>query len=93
MPVEFNNYGSPIGFLLPRSLNYAFRLTKDSIIKVIFNNPATIVLWNDGTKTVVKCSENDEFNPEIGLAMAICKKSFGNTGIYNEVFKKWVYKE
>lgn len=24
------------------------------IKKVIFNNPATIVLWNDGTKTVVK---------------------------------------
>lgn len=27
----------------------------DPIKKVIFNDPATIVLWNDGTKTVVKC--------------------------------------
>lgn len=60
------------------------------VAKVIFNNPATVVFWSDGTKTVVKCSGNDTFDPEIGLAMAICKKAFGNTGAYNEVFKKWV---
>lgn len=65
-------------------------LPKHAIKQVIFNNPATVVLWSDGTKTVVKCSENDTFDPEIGLAMAICKKAFGNTGAYNEVFKKWV---
>lgn len=60
------------------------------VTKVIFNNPATVVFWSDGTKTVVKCSENDTFDPEIGLAMAICKKAFGNTGAYNNVFKRWV---
>lgn len=65
-------------------------LPKHAVKQVIFNNPATVVLWGDGTKTVVKCSENDAFNPEIGLAMAICKKVFGNTGAYNEVFKKWI---
>ena len=27
------------------------------ITKVIFNGPATIVFWDDGEKTVVKCSE------------------------------------
>jgi hypothetical protein len=61
-----------------------------AITKVVFNNPATVVFWSDGTKTVVRCSDNDTFNPEIGLAMAICKKAFGNTGAYNEEFKKWV---
>lgn len=65
-------------------------LPKHAVKQVIFNNPATVVLWGDGTKTVVKCSKNDTFDPEIGLAMAICKKAFGNTGAYNEVFKKWV---
>lgn len=30
-----------------------------SIRKVIFSNPATIVLWSDGTKTVVKCGPDD----------------------------------
>lgn len=57
---------------------------------VIFNNPATIILWEDGTKTVVKCGENDTYDPEKGMAMAICKKMLGNKGNYNNVFKKWL---
>lgn len=64
----------------------------NSITKVIFNDPATIVLWSDGTKTVVKCDERDEFDPEKGLAMAICKKHFGG-GFYNDIFKKWIPEE
>jgi len=68
------------------------QLAMNSITKVIFNNPATIVLWSDGTKTVVKCDERDEFDPEKGLAMAICKKHFGG-GFYNDVFKKWIPEE
>lgn len=59
-----------------------------TIDKVIFNNPATIILWKDGTKTVVKCSENDGYDPEKGLAMAICKKALGNQGNYYNVFTK-----
>lgn len=41
-----------------------------SIKKVIFNCPATIVLWADGTKTVVKSGDYDVFDPEKGLSMA-----------------------
>ena len=59
------------------------------IVNVIFNGPATIVMWGDGTKTVVKC-ENETFDPEKGLAMAICKKFFGNNGSYYDQFKKWI---
>lgn len=68
------------------------QMAMNSITNVIFNNPATIVLWSDGTKTVVKCDERDEFDPEKGLAMAICKKHFGG-GFYNDIFKKWIPKE
>ena len=60
------------------------------IDRVIFNPPATIVLWKDGTKTVVRCGENDTYSKEHGLAMAICKKALGNKGNYNNVFKKWI---
>lgn len=42
------------------------------IKKVIFNDPATIVFWNDGTKTVVQ-ARGEAFDPEKGLAMAICR--------------------
>ena len=60
-----------------------------SITKVIFNDPATIVFWADGTKTVVQ-AYNEPFDKEKGLAMAIAKKALGNKGNYNEVFKKWI---
>lgn len=63
------------------------------IEKVIFNDPATVVIWADGSKTVVKCQEGDTFDKRIGLAMAICKKFFGNRSRYNDVFKKWVEEE
>jgi hypothetical protein len=56
-----------------------------AIEKVIYNGPATIVKWADGTKTVVKCCEGDAFDPEKGLAMAISKKALGDL---KEV-KKW----
>lgn len=58
------------------------------IKNVIFNDPATIVFWTDGTKTVVK-AENEPFDPEKGLAMAIAKKHFGNKGNYFNEIKKW----
>lgn len=61
-----------------------------AITKVIFNDPATIVIWSDGIKTVVKCGEGDTFDPEKGLAMAISKRFFGNKGNYCNIFKKWV---
>lgn len=48
------------------------------ITKIIFNNPATIVFWADGTKTVVKCMEGQEFNEYYGVACAIMKRFFGN---------------
>ena len=65
----------------------------NKIKNVIFNKPATIVLWADGTKTVVKC-ENEDFDPEKGLAMAIVKKTMANNhSYYNEIFKKWLPKE
>lgn len=63
------------------------------ITKVIFNNPATIVFWNDGSKTVVKCNPEDKFDPEKGLAMACMKKLFGNKGYYNDIFRKWLPEE
>ena len=61
----------------------------NEIENVIFNNPATIVYWADGTKTVVKCQPEDEYCKETGLAMCILKYACGNKGNYNDVFEKW----
>ena len=76
--------------------NLTYRLPRYNLLteitNVIFNDPATIVFWNDGTKTVVK-AENEPFDPEKGLAMAIAKKALGNKGNYYNEFKKWLPKE
>lgn len=50
------------------------------IDKVIYNEPATIILWDDGSKTVVKCTDGEEYDPATGFAMAYVKKLYGNTG-------------
>ena len=63
------------------------------LIIVIYNDPATIAFWSDGTKTIVKAQPGDIFDPEKGLAMVIAKKACGNTRNYYSGFKKWLPKE
>lgn len=70
---------------------YRIRNRRLKIKNVIFNDPATIVFWNDNTKTVVK-AVNEPYDPEKGLSMAISKKFFGNSGSYYKEFKKWISK-
>lgn len=73
-------------------INSKYGIPKTFIKDVIFNPPATIVFWNDGTKTVVKAQNNEAFDPEKGLAMAIAKKALGNQGNYFETIKKYTDK-
>lgn len=82
------------GALYPRCVgNKTASATNTAAIKnVIFAPPATIVYWSDGSKTVVKCSEKDVFDPEKGLAMAIAKCCGGNKGNYYKEIQNWVEK-
>lgn len=63
-----------------------------SIKDVLYKDPATIIFWKDGTKSVVVC-DGEEYDPEKGFAMAACKKVFGNEGNYYNTFKKWLPEE
>lgn len=59
--------------------------------KIILNDPATIILWSDNTKTIVKKNSKDKkFDPEKGIALCYMKKALGNKGNYNNVFKEWI---
>lgn len=71
----------------------AERKTDMRIKKVYFNDPVTVVLWEDGTKSIVRTCAGDIYDPEKGLAMAIAKKALGNQGNYYEAFKKWLPEE
>ena len=99
-----------------RSMTVEAKIEKEAagaygIRNVTFANPATIVEWTDGTKTVVCCMDNaiekekivngkkvktrraqpsDTYSKEIGLAMCIAKKHYGNKGSFNEVFKRFI---
>lgn len=61
---------------------------KFDIRKVIFHDPATVILWKDGTKTVVKCQPGDIYDREKGLLLAICKRAYGDSGKYNNVIHR-----
>ena len=77
-------------------VEYNSMFKRAKIKNVIFNDPATIVFWSDGTKTVVKCGENDIYDPEKGLAMAVAKKYLGTNkshSNYLNEFKKWLPKD
>lgn len=99
---RFNNYSDSVKYIKQDikmtkeawpKVNPYLNFNRNTTIKnVIFNNPATIVLWTDGTKTVVKCQNDEIFDPEKGLAMAIAKKAFGNKGNYCNEIKKWTEK-
>jgi len=47
--------------------------------RIIYSGKTTVVFWQDGTKTVVRCAEGEEFVPEIGVAEAIAEKVFGGS--------------
>ena len=67
---------------------------KPEIEKVIYNKPTTIIKWSDGTKTVVKCDKEDEYDPVKGLLIAILKKNYGNKGsFYKDLVVPWLPKE
>lgn len=61
--------------------------------KIIFNGPATIVMWTDGTKTVVKQSKLDNYDYEKGFAMCVVKKVFGDQYAYIRKLVKESYKD
>lgn len=96
-------HGVKIGFIARDSFSMAFTNAISNLViaskqennrntldidRVIFNNPATVVYWKDGTKTVVKAN-NEAFDKEKGLAMAIVKKALGNKSSYFEIFKEY----
>lgn len=53
------------------------RLKKILPRKWVINGPATILFWQDGTKTIVKCNKDDEFDAQKGYLMAFFEKTTG----------------
>lgn len=63
-----------------------------SITNVRFNNPATIVWFDDGTKVVSKAGHGDKYNPEVGFNVCLLKKLLGNKE-YHKLLDWYVFDE
>lgn len=63
---------------------------KAKIERVIYSEPATIVFWDDGTKTISKCDEQDEYDELTGFLMCVLKKKVPHKQ-WRKALKKYVY--
>ena len=61
--------------------------------KIIFNPPATIVIWKDKHKEVVKCSDDEEFQPEVGVAMCFMKRIFESRNQFTKMVDSFINDE
>ena len=82
--------------IMPTNNNNEFTVTLNGLYlrpsipeieKVVFNDPATIVFWKDGTKTIVKVKPGEKFDKWTGLAMASMKKIYGSK--FHSLFRRW----
>ena len=77
-------------YLIPtKYFNNRDKLNPDNIEKVIFNPPATIVLFKDGSKTVVKITKGDKFDYELGFLYAMAKHIFSGRNQFKKFIEKW----
>lgn len=93
------NRNSPISFkqLRTKSLKYGINdvygaktATRFTPKKVIFNDPATIVIWNDGTKTIVKRREGEIDDKEKAVMYCILKKMCGSKSNMDKYLKTFL---
>lgn len=70
-----------------KSKKNSINKTINSIKKIRFDKGWTVIFWENGEVTKVKCQDGESFDPEKGVAMALLKYYSGNISYYNEIFK------
>lgn len=90
-PLEKAEYG---GTLSPIYVNgeYGALGNKVYIKKVLYNNPATIVFWSDGTQTRNICPPDTPYSSDAGLAFCMLKKLMGGNEMA-KLFNDWELKD
>lgn len=54
-----------------------------------FYDKATVVFWEDKTKTVVVLQDGDTYDKEKAVALCFMKKATGNKGNFNDIFREY----
>lgn len=84
IPFDFSPYG-----VNATPINITIKPSAPGVKKIIFNNPATVVFWKDGTKTVVKCMEGQPFSEYYGFLCALGKKIYGSNSKLSNIIKQY----
>ncbi len=64
---------------------------ENCVKKIVRNGPATIVFWDDGTKTIVKRAEGTKDDIYMAFCSAFTKKMLGNNSrIKRVIFKNLI---
>ena len=66
---------------------YSYLPTKYAPKRIIFNKPATVVFWKDGTKTVVKCAKGEKWNEYNAFCAALAIKVFGSNSRVQKIVR------
>lgn len=61
----------------------------DMIRNVVFSGPKTIIIWKDGSKTIVSCGDEDQYDRYAGFCAAFTKKIFGSTSKIKKILEKY----
>lgn len=69
-------------------MDWMSRPLEEQIDRIIQNGNVTIVMWKDGTKTVVKKAADEEYNLYAAVAQAVMKKLMGSTSHAHKVIAK-----
>ena len=83
MPTKESNkysdiFDSMFGKIGLKDLSFEFNAYPE-VNRVVYHDPATIVFWKDGTKTVVKCIDGQPYEKYAGFCAALAKKIYGST--------------
>ena len=60
------------------------------IKQVIYSDPVTVVIWEDGTKTKSRCDEDDIYDELTGFMLCVFKKIMTPKAM-RKMFKDYVY--
>lgn len=90
---ERNGYDNTTTYTVNDNIYDIVRMPSCEIECVIVNGPATIVFWDDGTKTVVKLAEGERWSPEVALCFALAKKVWGSNSQIHKLAKKHIYSQ
>lgn len=65
-------------------------MEKNTIKRVIYSDPVTTIIWDDGSKTQSRCDEHDNFDELTGFMMCVFKKNMKHKDM-RQMFKTFVY--